>query len=252
MRKPVIAGILLVVVAFAATAAVAQKINPHGIPATANAFGKTYGEWSAAWWQWALSIPANEHPLFEKGNCATGQSGPVWFIGGKFCASSSDIGCVDPMNIKVERSCTVPAGTALFFPILNGEDSIIEELNFMPNPREADLRANVKSWLTPSPDGFKATATVDGKPLRPVRICVSGDACVAAESPLFTFKLAEHDNILAAIGETWVADGATSSAVSDGYYVLIPPLPPGEHTVAFYGLNGNFSLDITYRLAILP
>ena len=31
--------------------------NPGVLPLKANAFGKSYEEWSAAWWQWALSAP---------------------------------------------------------------------------------------------------------------------------------------------------------------------------------------------------
>jgi len=38
--------------------------------------GRTYGEWSAAWWQWATSIPVSSNPLFDKGDGNTGQTGP--------------------------------------------------------------------------------------------------------------------------------------------------------------------------------
>ena len=54
--------------------------------------GRTYGEWTAAWWQWAPSIPVSSHPLFDKGSCTTGQTGEVFFLGGKFC-STGDSSC---------------------------------------------------------------------------------------------------------------------------------------------------------------
>jgi hypothetical protein len=61
--------------------------EPKVIAADSVAFGRTYSEWSAAWWQWAFSIPVASHPLFDNGDCNIGQSGPVWFLGGKFCPS---------------------------------------------------------------------------------------------------------------------------------------------------------------------
>src|SRR4051795_351517 len=53
-------------------------------------YGRTYGDWSARWWQWALAIPVHSppfgdrigHPLFDLtgARCGVGQSGPVWFL----------------------------------------------------------------------------------------------------------------------------------------------------------------------------
>ncbi len=56
-----------------------------------------------------------------------------------------------------------------------------------------------------------------------------------------------------AIGEN-VADGETSQGVSDGYYVLIPPLPVGKHEITFYGAipAWDFSLDVTYNITVAP
>ena len=48
------------------------------------AYGRTYGEWMAAWNQWSFSLPVSGHPLFTDGDCSVGQSGPVWFLGGAF------------------------------------------------------------------------------------------------------------------------------------------------------------------------
>src|SRR3974390_3206541 len=87
-------------------------IDPNAV-----AYGKTYGQYAAEWWQWAFSIPTAIHPLFEHGDCSTGQSGPVWFLGNSFVANNAVF------------SCNVPAGKALFLPIGNAEDSIIEEAN---------------------------------------------------------------------------------------------------------------------------
>src|SRR5262249_7983648 len=78
------------------------------IERNSNTFGNTYGEWSAQWWQWVLSIPAATNPNLDTtgANCGMGQAGPVWFLAGAFGGTFT-------------RFCTVPAGKALFFAILN-------------------------------------------------------------------------------------------------------------------------------------
>ena len=84
--------------------------NPGVLPSDSKPYGHSYGEWGAMWWQWALSIPVSENPLFdETGEFAgVGQSGPVFFLAGVFNVSGT-----------AERTITVPRGKALFFPLLN-------------------------------------------------------------------------------------------------------------------------------------
>src|SRR6266576_1080075 len=80
------------------------------VPVNENAYGNTYGEWSAEWWQWLLSIPQATNPNLDTtgANCAQKQAGPVFFLAGTFGGSA-----------VTRNKCTVPAGKALFFPILN-------------------------------------------------------------------------------------------------------------------------------------
>src|SRR5262249_33125691 len=61
--------------------------NPGVLPPSSNPYGRSYGEWGAAWWQWALSLPLSESPLNDPtgAHIAAGQSGPVWFLSGTFC-----------------------------------------------------------------------------------------------------------------------------------------------------------------------
>src|SRR5262249_45191022 len=56
-------------------------------------YGRTYGEWGAAWWQWIYSIQTPVNPLLD-GPCEVGQSGPVFFLVGNLGGSST-------------RTCTV-------------------------------------------------------------------------------------------------------------------------------------------------
>ncbi len=221
--------------------------TPGVFPINSAPYGKTYGEWSAKWWQWDLSLPATAHPLFDTADCSAGQSGPVWFLGGKSCSfPAPPEGC--NANLAV-RSCAVPAGKALFFPIVNTEDSVIEENHGFgcgpTNPTEADLRSCAAFIINGVTD---LLCEIDGR-------SVHNLDSFRVQSPLFQFTLASHDNLLAAVGETGTPDGATSLSVSDGVYVMLTPLPAGPHTLHFHGrftcaFCGDFSLDITYHLTV--
>ena len=34
----------------------------HVLPPWSNPYGRSYGEWIAAWWQWAVGTPARHNP----------------------------------------------------------------------------------------------------------------------------------------------------------------------------------------------
>src|SRR6266511_4357873 len=89
---------LLLAVLTAAPAALAQRQpNPGILPVDSNPYGKSYGDWGAAWWAWVLSIPGDQNPNFDATGefCHVGQDGPVWFVAGNFGGVNT-------------RTCTVP------------------------------------------------------------------------------------------------------------------------------------------------
>ena len=48
--------------------------------------------------------------------------------------------------------------------------------------------------------------------------------------------------------------GIYAPAMTDGYWVMLAPLSPGQHTLEFGGTVGspvNFTLDITYNLTVV-
>jgi hypothetical protein len=65
---------------------------------------------TAQWWQYAISVPASVNPLLDArgANCMVGQRDPIWFLAGDFLVGGT-----------VNRTCAVPAGEWLFFPIIN-------------------------------------------------------------------------------------------------------------------------------------
>ncbi|HTT32612.1 MAG TPA: hypothetical protein VMH48_03335 [Methylomirabilota bacterium] len=198
-------------------------------------YGRTYSDWSAAWEQWVDSIPTANHPLFDNGDCSVDQSGPVWFLGGKFIALGGT-GRYD----NVVRNCKVPFGKALYVAIFNSEDSALEETTFNHLTQIADIRAYLASQLDLV---TKLTMDVDGQGIPNIK------DNFRVQSPAFGFTLPD-DNFFTAVGEGPFTAGTYFPGVDDGFYVMLRPLPLGHHTVHFHGESGTFVLDITYHIFV--
>src|ERR1039458_4963059 len=72
----------------------AQTINLGVLDPTDTYEGKTYGQWSAAHWQWLYSLPADKHPLFDTADVSVGQTGDVWFLGGAYTTATGTNGVI--------------------------------------------------------------------------------------------------------------------------------------------------------------
>ncbi len=197
-----------------------KNVNPRVLPPHSKPYGKTYGEWTASWWQWAISIPVPVHPLFDAGGCDTGQSGPVWFLGGAFTGTAT------------VRECTVPEGKSILIPIANVECSTVEPPPFFGG-NEEELRACAKSFMD------TATITsfiVDGKALGKFDK-------YRVQSPVYSFD-APADNVL------FIPGPVSGLSVSDGVWILLAPLSEGHHTIHFVASFPGFPLDVTYHLTV--
>lgn len=232
MKRIVMIAIVLSLAVLAVPSVMAQLvISPSSL-----AYGRTYSEWSAAWQQWALSIPVAHHPLFDNGDCSVGQSGPVWFLGGKFCANNTP----NCGTKNVVRSCSVPAGKALYIPILNAEWSVLEMND--PKVQIADLRSNAALNMDAAAN---LSFDIDGAKIPRLK------KDFRIQSPAFVFTLPD-DNLFNAVGEGPYPGGAYFPGVDDGVYVMLAPLSAGSHKVHFHGAFPvwNFTLDITYILNV--
>ncbi len=211
-----------------------QNNNPRIAPIQSHPDGKTYGQWAASWWQWALQTPANINPLLDKGDCSVGQKGHVWFLGGTFSGET------------VVRNCTVPTGTKLFFPLANASYGAF--LNDPPETRtEESLRAQV-DYLK------KANITllevkIDG-------VQVMNPSQYFEQSPLFDVQL-PTDNIYG-VDESVVPQLLLSPSVDQGYYLFLQPLPPGAHTITWkakvVSVEPNITVEqnVTYNIVVTP
>jgi hypothetical protein len=200
-----------------------SDINSGVFPPDSAPYNLTYGEWSAKWWQWVLSLPQDINPLVDQTgeHCAQAQSGPVWFLAGTFGGS-------------VERTCTIPEGKAILFPILNSGNVKTD-----PSETEEDLRVTTKEAVD---NPAILEASIDGVPLHNLQN-------YRAESPLFNVTLPE--------GNIFGVPELSSEAVSDGYWIMLQPLPVGDHSVNFRGADtaaaaGGLVTEVTYKLTIAP
>lgn len=198
---------VLVLMAGMAAEATAGNANPAVAPPNSKAYGHSYGEWTAKWWEWWLSIPTPGHPALG-GDCGEDQSGKVFYLTAIFTGE--------------EITCAIPTGKAVLVPIVNVECSTVEDPPFHGST-EAELRACAQCWedhVNPA----SLEATLDGQPLQDL-------AAYRVQSPLFTFDY-PADNIFG------IPNGpGTGDAVSDGYWILLHPLAAGEHTLSFSGTS---------------
>jgi hypothetical protein len=95
---------LLLLVSATGRAADSYLLAPREVVA-----GKTQETWSREWWQWAGSFDESVSPVADRSGaaCASKQSGPVWFLAGTYGVR------------RTLRTCTVPRGKYLFFPLIN-------------------------------------------------------------------------------------------------------------------------------------
>lgn len=215
---------IALVLALVANAALAAD---HVVPSNAKPHGRSYGEWAAAWWQWALETPSSMNPLLDQtgANCAVNQSGQVWFLAGTLDGSS------------VSRSCTISTGTALFFPIANNFYGA-----FLTDPPATKTEEFLRQQVA-CVEGATLSASIDGKPVSDLRDQFE-------QSPLFTVQLPE-DNVFGA-SPADVPQLKLTPAVDAGYYLFLNPLSPGQHTLTISSQSCVGTQNVTYQLIVVP
>lgn len=216
-------ALLAMAIAFPVAAGVGNNDNPGVLPVGSNAYGMSYGEWAAEWWKWAYSIPPDVNPVNDPTgeHSGEGQSGPVWFLAGSFGSDT------------VTRDSTIPAGKALFFPIVNAAWVNLPEDPPFDEETVRELLASVMDTAT------NLTCEIDGVPVENIER-------YRGQSSIFVVEVPE-DNLL---GEE---PGTYGPSVDAGYYLMLAPLSVGEHTLhftgslTFFGLN----LDVMYNLTVV-
>jgi hypothetical protein len=187
---------------------------------------------TAQWWQYATSIPASVNPLLDPtgADCMVGQRDPIWFLAGKFLAGG-----------KIRRTCAIPAGVWLFFPVINSYWT--NSPNVCGQTGDNLSVAQMRSLVAPFIDaGTHMSVKVDGKEVKNlVRVKSEAFATTFPENNIFNDPCG---------GPGTVPAGVYTPSVDDGYYVLLEPLSKGDHWLRFHSESGDFKLDVTYMLHV--
>ena len=201
----------------------ADSMNPGVFSKDSTPYGIPYGEWLAKWWQWSFSIPTAQHPrdAYTPEKCTLNQEGPVWFL-------------ADQLGGQEERTCTIPAGKAIFVPLLVGQcDYSSPDVKSDEDLRRCAMEGNEYGVIEATLDGIKL------KNLEQYR----------TQSGFFNITIPE-DNI-------YGISAGNFRSLSDGFFVFLEPLPPGKHDVHLKVsvLNPvkqqyNYNSDWTYHLII--
>jgi hypothetical protein len=186
-------------------------------------FGQTYGEWSATWWQWLLSIPKSRNPLDDPTgvNAHLNQKYQNIFF---LCQTHENTVPHIP-----SRTVTLPAGVSIFMPIINwisilNIDGVTDqELTEVANKRMDEV-GNLE-------------ITINGLNIR------NGLEEYRSLSPFFEVWLPENNIIGSRPGMV--------RAVSDGYWLFLKPLK-SDTTISSFGScsSGLTKIGVNYNLYI--
>jgi hypothetical protein len=210
-----------------------------GLDSTDEHHGKTYAQWAAEWvlYSYRFAPPECRNPLEDPTGawCRENQDpeSPVFFLAGGHG------------GVFERDECVVPAGKALFFPLINmwSDNAGVTE----------GMTATLKRHRQFVEDGFALMdAThiwlrVDG---RDVGNLQHGAVPIAS----YVLDLPPPPNRYSCV-ELDDFEGEFPGYVS-GYWAMLPPLEPGAHTIEFGGKSGvfadepDFQLDVRYDLIV--
>jgi hypothetical protein len=216
-----VAVVLVSITVFASSNAAAYTI----LAPDSTVGGKSIAEWTAAWWTWALQVPATQNPLADTTGAFANvnNNGPVFFVAG-----------TNGLSGPVTRSFAISAGRPVLIPLINFFDTEPAEID--PPTATLDDRKNavdvvVAGWL----NAVKPTtlfASIDGNPVANVSqyLEVTG---------LFSMGPTQAGSVVASLGVPVGAELFPSKAA--GYWLMIEGLSPGPHTLRFGGSSGAFT-----------
>jgi hypothetical protein len=222
--------------------------------------GISQAQWGGVeWFEWAMSLPATGHPVYDGGDCSQGQdpAAPVWFLG-------------SPRPGSPTYDCTVPQGKSLVLMPLAA--NVVAD--------ESDYTCSGYGQC-PAPEAvFKQFCDegVSGNLEDPKDLCVQVDGVAVEnmaqyrfESGMFRAKLnladpafaldvagpyPEKASVECAGGVDECADGEDRHFFRCGYWVVLEPLPVGSYTIRMHHVyppdatGARDFRELTYNLTV--
>ncbi|WP_241564681.1 signal protein [Nonomuraea polychroma] len=131
--------------------------------------------------------------------CDRNQPDDVWFLAGTFGGT-------------VQRTCRIPAGRPVVFPLVN----------------QVSTEAQCREFMATA----KGKATLDGNAATPERM--------------------KDDNVAVTgvAGNPLTGEEGTTTSYACGIWVRLQPLKPGRHTLTIRGSSGGFRTGVDYTLIV--
>jgi hypothetical protein len=190
----------------------AAALPPAIVPPRDVVEGRSQAEWSQAYWRWVRSFGPGNDPADDKT--------------GARCAERQQ-GPVwflggGTTSAPLVRECQVPTGRHLFFPVLV---TLAEAKD--GNPARCPALRTALDQMTRSAADLRVEVDYHAVPHLPVW---------RQTTDCFTIQSAEGER----------------PAMSDGYWFMLRPLPPGDHVIEFGGryLADGFSKEVRYLLHV--
>lgn len=189
-------------------------------------YGRTYGAWTATWWQWIMPISKDRSPLLDKigEHWNTNQpSSEVWFLIGNFARKDKTF---------PHRTIKIESGRSILFPVLNCMATFLE---YQQLKTHDDLLRHVENDVNTV---VKKELTINGKGHEAVR--------VPSDPRIFRVTINE-DNAFE------IMRSGSTDAAADGYWAFLKPVPKGNYTIRFEGSceYGRLNAGATYELEIV-
>lgn len=187
--------------------------------------GKRLNEYANTWWQWTYTMPKEVSPVRDTTGryCHVGQQGDVWFLAGGYGTS------------KIKRTCEIPAGKHIFFPVIN--------MVYWPRYEGSASCENVKKSAALNNDKLLSIEIeLDSmKALNPAKTRIASENCF---------------NLLGLVPKEYNPRNIYPAA-TDGYWVMLKPLTKGTHILKFNamynrdkGAYSKMAQDIEYELVV--
>jgi hypothetical protein len=201
------------------------------LPPGGKPYGLTYAQQIINFWKWQLGIPVKDSPANDPTGekCTAGQlnsSSPLFYL-------SINNGGIS------QRTCKVPAGKALFIPVLESE---ISQKEFPKALTDQDL---------------SKAASTDAGSVNSLYLKI-GDKEYNYQDLLKYRTHTDAFNLnFANNGLFGIIQGGPTRAVADGYYIMTEPLAKGTYPIHIKAsliclqpdcVDPNFAKDITYTI----
>jgi len=197
---------------------------------------KQLSDWIQCWWEWFYSIEEKEHPVYASEykvrsndynqsrvppNWDDNTKKKVWFLAGAYGTQSTTRSVIPEGEWSILAPAYNMGASEQEFPSLSREkiQSLVEE------------DVNGATELDANLDGKNLT-----NKLKRVKWKESGG--------WFKVRGIAAENILA------LDDTDSIDMISDGQWLWLKPLPPGDHQLHLSGKSKNYKSDITFNLTV--